>query len=440
MINPEELNFINSYLVKSGETIDPTFIPVNDAPFIELKIVKRTERTYRVVGLLTLSAEGWNGDPALVDEELVKLGLTPKKKIFLNEHDEKTINWFSLGFILKEIRFKKDGKTPESQYFRIGYHFYKYQQVQSKKIELQLNHEFDRWKNTVQSFISLHQNGMLPERVRGYNSCLAIIDDICKHNVSKLKEMIYFPLGWSLSKRLKFLHFVIAFLQISTQKQDFDWKEIGARYYQEIGGSKEFDPYKDDFINQVEDWSQCPVALLGLVSLGKITPLYFSGQLTGNYSSYRFGPVHSLTDLSIWEESYRTEATTLWLVENRAILTRMAAKKKFLEDMNSLVICMDGHLRSSHKNCIEQILSNGKIKQVIIWTDYDPDGLQISKEAYLVVSGKSQATFKWITHHKDVLLTWQGYFDYMVSLLKEMKMEQEQVLGGAEDWKRWTHH
>jgi hypothetical protein len=31
--------------------------------------------------------------------------------------------------------------------------------------------------------------------------------------------------------------------------------------------------------------------------------------------------VHSLTDISISEEDYTTDSTTLWLVENRAITT-----------------------------------------------------------------------------------------------------------------------
>jgi hypothetical protein len=177
-----------------------------------------------------------------------------------------------------------------------------------------------------------------------------------------------------------------------------------------------------------------------MTSLGKITPLYFSGQITGLFSDYRYGPVHSLTDLSIAEEEYTTNSTTLWLVENRAILTRLAAAKNFLEETDSLVVCIDGHLRSSHKNCIQQLLTNGMIQQVLIWSDYDLDGFQIAKEVYLTVSEKYNGIIKWITHTKEVLENLQDYEAYMQMLLKDRKIEQEQVLGGANEWKKWIKH
>jgi hypothetical protein len=52
MISQDELNYLNKYLIKSGERLD--FSSNNSCPSIELKIIKQTEWTYRVVGLLTL--------------------------------------------------------------------------------------------------------------------------------------------------------------------------------------------------------------------------------------------------------------------------------------------------------------------------------------------------------------------------------------------------
>lgn len=81
---------------------------------------------------------------------------------------------------------------------------------------------------------------------------------------------------------------------------------------------------------QLEDWANAPIVTLGLISLGQITPVFFAGQLDGEYATYKRGAVHALTNLSIINESFRTKASTIWLVENRAILTRMVAKKNFI--------------------------------------------------------------------------------------------------------------
>ncbi|MDQ1002634.1 hypothetical protein QFZ28_003034 [Neobacillus niacini] len=438
MISLEEMNYINKYLLKSGERLDLPNNIISSNPIIEIKIIKQTERTYRVVGLLTLMANVVEESPFA--EDLIDLGFTPKKKIQLNEHDSNTIKWFNLGFIMKEIRLKRDGKTVDTQHFRMGYRLYTYQQNRLRAQEEKLEQNFSSWKTKAKSFFPSTIIEMTNQRDRGVAACLSIINEIYDMDVDQLKECQAFPSGWSLSKRFKFLHFIAAFIQLGHQKYDFDWKEIGASYYQEIGGSKEFDRYKDDFINQLEEWAQCPVALLGLTSLGKITPLYFSGQITGRYSAYRYGPVHSLTDLSISEEKYKTDSTTLWLVENRAILTRIAAEKDFLEETNTLILCIDGHLRSSHKHCIKQLLTNGNILQVLLWSDYDPDGFHIAKEMYLTVKENHHGSIKWIQHSKQVLDTWQEYEVYMQDLLKDQRIEQEQVLGGVEDWRKWINH
>jgi hypothetical protein len=440
MINQEELSYINTYLLKSGERIDFTNKSTSGDSFFELKIIKQTERTLRVVGLLIIAAHEKKEESAIVADELLSIAFTPKKKVSLNEHEKNTMEWFNQGFILKEIRFKKDGKTPDVIHYRMSYWLYKYQQNQIRAKEFKIEKEFSSWKGMAQSLVQISKADISNKRDKGYHSCLSIVNEICQQSSFELKEMPHFPSGWSVSKRIKFLHFILAFLHICFHKNEFDWKEIGASYYKEIGGSKEFDQYKDVYINQLEEWTNCPAARLGMTSLGKITPLYFSGQITGLFSDYRYGPVHSLTDLSIAEEEYTTNSTTLWLVENRAILTRLAAAKNFLEETDSLVVCIDGHLRSSHKNCIQQLLTNGMIQQVLIWSDYDLDGFQIAKEVYLTVSEKYNGIIKWITHTKEVLENLQDYEAYMQMLLKDRKIEQEQVLGGANEWKKWIKH
>jgi len=204
-----------------------------------------------------------------------------------------------------------------------------------------------------------------------------------------------------------------------------------------IGGSKAFDRNKEEFIDELEALSGFPLSVLGLTSLGRITPLYFSGQLKGQFASYQYGPVHALTDLAIAEERYVTEAKTLWLVENRAILTRIAAENGFLEENESLILCNDGHLRTSHKEAITQIIVNSSIQQVIIWTDYDQDGLLIARELYETIE---DLPCKWISPDGDVISDWQSFEQDISQYIQTEQKEQEQILGGAEQWKNWVRH
>lgn len=63
MLKQDEINFIQKYMLKSGEQLD---FSINDDSVIDVKIIKRTERTYRLTGLLTLTQRNSEED-ATVD-------------------------------------------------------------------------------------------------------------------------------------------------------------------------------------------------------------------------------------------------------------------------------------------------------------------------------------------------------------------------------------
>ncbi len=439
MLEKDEIEYIETFMLKTGERLEMDSTNDDRTAIVDVKIIKQTERTYRVAGIINV-ATGFGDDiPESIDQDLLKLKLTPKKKVFLDDHDPNTIKWFDSGWILKEIRFKKDGKTPDSIHYRMGYRLFKYLNEQSRQKEEELEQKFTRWKTKVKMVNEPKTVDFTPQRKIGINNCQNILHELCALPLSELKSetLCDIPSAWSMSKIFRFLDFLLAFLQLCLEKTHFDWKEIGASYYKEIGGSKEFDPYKDEFIDQLETIAQCPAAILGMTSLGKITPVYFSGALSGHFSTYQHGPVHALTDLTLSEDSYETSASVFWLVENRAILTRMAAETNFLKETNSLILCVDGHLRSAHKQFIGQVLANSSIEQVIIWSDYDSAGLQIAREIYDTVSKHYESTMKWINHDQTVITNWTEYETDLYQFLKNNRMEQEQMLGGAADWKRW---
>ncbi|WP_413375646.1 DUF2399 domain-containing protein [Alkalihalobacillus sp. 1P02AB] len=440
MIDQSIKNFIERYVLKKGEELLIKGLAEESSPFIEVEMVKKTARTYRKVGELMLSPTVYPAADKRPEPKLEKWNLTPKKRVQLNDYDRTTLQWLEQGWIMKEVRFEKDEKTIQSSDYRMGYRLFAYFEHISNQNRVASIEEFNLWKeklNEILQTMPVKQHSKRKEVSKLLEKSLV---SQVHNDIDAVQTALPFPHKWSLKKRIKFLHFALATLQLSKQKDNFDWKEVGASYYKEIGGSKVFDSNKEEFIAQLEEWAECPIVNLGLTSLGKITPLYFSGDINGTYSSYSYGPVHSLTDLAITEENYQTKATTLWLVENRAILTRVASEKGFLEEMNTLMVCVDGHLRTSHRHCIQQLLANGSLKQVIFWSDYDKDGFQISKELFQACSNDFDMKYKWITDRHNVMTEIEEFEKYMETLLGERSIEQEQVLGGKEDWVRWITH
>lgn len=437
MIEQSFLIYIKEFILKSGEELDWSS-STNENKLTEVKIIKRSVRTFRVVGFLTLSSQLLNSEETSTDSKLEALALTARKRVNLDERDRLTFKWLEEGWIIKEVRFEKDEKTVQSSHYRMGYRLYKHEQLKTQQKVDQIRSEFNDIKDKILSTISSQvidrQNFSLQKEL-GIQNIKKIMDGL---NMDELGSSVYFPKKWPQGKRLKFLHFVNAFSLLCIQKEEFDWKEIGASYYQKIGGSKEFDSYKQDFIELLEEWTNAESMELGLTSLGQITPIFFAGQISGEYASYDWGPVNALTNLSVSTEVYRTKATTLWLVENRAILTRMAAAGQFLKATNSLIICVDGHVRSAHRKAISQILDNSHIEQVIIWSDYDPDGLQISKEMHTAVTNHNELTIKWVLPDQQVSYDWNHYEQYVLYFLENSKMEQEQMIGGVELWRKWV--
>jgi len=437
MIEESFQKYLKNFILKSGEELE--WGQPNDDNFLrEVRIIKRSERTYRTLGLLMISTKTFEAMETINDHKLSKLKFTPRKKVNLDDDNRQTFNWLEEGWILKEVRFEKDEKTVRSSHYRMGYRLYQHEQLMLQQKANYASQEFLKLKNKILSTLPTefvyHDNLLHPKNI-GVENIMKIVNQL-KQN--ELSASTLFSQKWNTEKRLKFLHFVNAFCELCLHKDEFDWKEIGASYYKEIGGSKEFDPYKQDFIDQLEEWTDVPAVKLGLTSLGQITSVFFSGQMSGRYSTFDWGPVHSLTNLSIANDEYHTKATKLWLVENRAILTRMAATEHFLEKSNSLIICVDGHLRSAHKNTIAQILASSGIEQVIIWCDYDSDGLQISKEIYSIVTKQqSNLKIKLVSPEQRVICNWYQYEEYLINFLKNTKMEQEQMVGGVVQWKRW---
>ena len=98
-------------------------------------------------------------------------------------------------------------------------------------------------------------------------------------------------------KRMKYIEFCLAFYALSLQKELFDFKEIGATLHDKIGAQR-YLTNSARFLAQLEQSGIDPT-LYGLVSIGKIVPIYFTGNVQNSMATYTIGVVHATTDNAV---------------------------------------------------------------------------------------------------------------------------------------------
>lgn len=419
------LQFIQTYIVKSAEIIDDLYIRQENNMTI-LPIMKQTPRK------IIKTAEIFISEAKVLDapKEIAKVFYTPNVKKKESEMSKwvaqrDIADYMERGLLIKEVRFKKDGKTVDYTVYRMGYGLFIHMEEQHKVEKRKEQEELQQW---------IRKKHLLPVYTHAYTkNLLSVLDDIegkIERDLPALEEK-----RWSHKKVLLFLEFLLALYQISCEKRAFDWKEIGAMYYQSIGGSKKFDAYKKEFLDMLEQLLDAPPHCFGLVSLGTVTPIFFCGDLREGDTHYLCDTVRAITDLAVFRYEYETNAKVLWLVENRAVLTRMAAEEDFLQSTSSLVVGVDGQLRSGHKKLIQSVLTHSEsITKIMIWTDYDRAGKVISDKLFEVVAPYGRC-IKWISSDGTALSKQE--YEGTVHLRES---EQEEQLGGAAVWKAWINH
>lgn len=391
-----QISFIEQNFLKKNESIDK--IELIDGLLV-VTVVKQTARTYKKMAQYKILSDVIQ--PIVIPHALLKYKFSLKVKRKLKESNEDIQQWLEQGFIVKEIRFHQDGISPMEDHYRIGPSYLAFLQMQQQSLEREKEQWIEQMENIVEELA-------LPAQFK-----MMMVEE-------------HLPKNWSEKKRKKFSEFCLAFYTLSQQKDLFDFKEIGATWKDTIGGSKYFDSERVDFLDYFEQ-HQIDVSFYGLVSMGKIVPVLFTGNVKNEYAEYKIGVVHATTDSAVLNSNFTTTNKIIWLVENRAILTRMAVETDFLLQTNSCVICLDGQIRSVHKSFIEQ-LQQCNIEQTIIWTDTDKAGRVIAKHAAAIVRGQ----IKIIGRDFEVYQSIEEY-----EQLNHESHEQEQQLGGVAEWSKW---
>ncbi|OUM90652.1 MAG: hypothetical protein BAA01_02190 [Bacillus thermozeamaize] len=445
MLPADILDYLQNHLLLANEEIDTLDIMEQTDRF-DVPLIRRTARTRRKVATLTI---GKKTEPvSLAPAELVKQFPSPRVKRSLKGSDE-VYAWLRDGWIIREVRYHPDEKSVQAEHYRMGLTLYRYQERVKKRQHQEKLEALGHWLQACQAALNNGspqplQPSPVPESrqpvIQRYQELLQQLATACQSALLRQECSVLhssLPVDWPFAKQLSFLHFLLAVGQLAATRPQFDWKEIGAVYYKEIGGSKKFDGHKEDFLAALEEILEAPAESLGLLSMGTVTPIFFSGNMQGQTARYTFGTVHATTHLAVCADTFSTTAEHLWLVESRAVLTRMAYEDHFLPATNSLLIGVDGQVRSGHRRLIQQLLTHSpSLRQVLIWTDHDEAGMTIAETLYRLVE-PHPVQVKWILPHA-VCHMWKAY-EEAIQTFKNKGGEQEAYLGGPTQWKIRIH-
>ncbi len=224
-------------------------------------------------------------------------------------------------------------------------------------------------------------------------------------------------------------------LSITRNPNGFDWKEIGASIWPEIGASKRFDRLRRELPGFFEEVTGISPGDAGLVSQGSLYSVYLAGEYSvtcrgGVFTGVPGAPVSALTNIQLEEAgAIGSGAGRVILTENRALLLKMHKTGWLARNPGLLVIGLDGRLRRAHRRMLEE-LKKQKPRSYFAWVDTDTAGQSIAASVAEILPG---CLF--------VLPPGKLYpYKDWLSLLRENKAlagkEQEEYLGEQETWDR----
>ncbi|MNW24982.1 hypothetical protein D3C74_17140 [compost metagenome] len=453
------LAFIKQHYVRAGEELQPG---QQLSGYFQLDIMKSSARTYKRSAMLSgFASEVEVNEPAdsAIDWLLSIFHSVQVKKSEQDLYrtnpvlDQETINsWLQKGFIYRKSEYTQDGRTMKRSVYVMGYALglLHKQRREAERTEMsgQLDNLYSEARRLYDELphaltLSKQQRQAIEKLSQYMKVLIEALHEAC-HFVTLEPVSQKMDMNWRNSKQIRYIQFLLALCSIRMKTGQFDWKEIGAAYFGQIGGSKVFDKDKKDFLDKLERGVDIPLSYLGLVSTGAITPIYFAGALQAGDLKYPQGYLHATTDLAVYELELATSCKNIWLVENRALLTRMCSDPDFLFESESLIIGLDGQLRSGHRKLVHDILHHSpSIDQVLVWCDTDQAGLFIAASVQKILNSFSLQSVKWIltqpeTQQASIFDSWEGYESQLQATIRcHRPTEQEEFLGGRELWTTW---
>ncbi|MDY8024845.1 Toprim sub domain-containing protein [Paenibacillus polymyxa] len=457
----EVLSFIEGNYVKKGEELQNDLFTGNS---FDIEVMKYSTRIYKKIGnikgscpqeSLILSGEDSRMLLTIFHSTLVK---KTEKQLYSLEMDitqERLSDWVEKGLIYRKTEYLKDGKTMKRIFYVMGYLLYSMQRKNYRAEQEEMLKRLAGWISQTETLLNQLPDVRSADKYQdvALNKLYTYIEKLRAALTVSYREQAFQPVSaalevqWRESRVSKYIHFVLAVATVRIEHEQFDWKQIGAAYYGQIGGSKAFDMEKKDFLGKLEEDLGMPLHFIGLVSLGAVTPILFAGELAGSSGLYYpAGFMHATTDLTVFEMEFSTPCRVIWLVENRALLTRLCADSLFLRSSGSLVIGLDGQIRSGHRKLIQDVMRNSpSVTQVLVWCDTDQSGGVIAAHVRELLQPFQRLKVKWLlsepmNRQVGVYSAWEQYKQAIQQVLLEGRlMEQEEFLGGVELWKTWIN-
>lgn len=254
------------------------------------------------------------------------------------------------------------------------------------------------------------------------------------------------PTNWPFSQAKSPNNYMIAmeFLlslarAIIVSPSGFDWKEIGAISYNEIGGSKRFDSLKDGLFVLAEEITDIQLSDIGLISKGSLYSIYLSGlyhlSTQNGYQEHRdVCDIYAITNIQADRiDEFQFNGKIVICTENRALLLKMYSSGWVARRPDVLVIGIDGQLKRGHRRLLQTLVKQNSDLEYYTWVDTDPAGVVIAGKLnetlprmHVIISGAdSPSSFL----YEDWLQELNMYDE-------NKKREQENSLGNSDIWNR----
>lgn len=459
-----ENNLPNWIKLNSSWTVN---MPIEYRQWGLIKIYRETARKLFLVGTIEMGIEPDAGPiPQILTEKLLNFFVKRSSvdlKRFLQEiaqdavkigsdPDLLTNNLIEAGYLTKWTRLAKDGVSIVSTLIGPG-------RILEKAIETKRQNNTDnaiQWLRAQKNKLTLLKeypiNSLAEIQQRGV---LSILDKVAcalqelEDNIYCVSEMPVLVLGenwsrFSLNKSSNGFMLGVEFLLalsnvLFLNSEGFEWKEIGATTFEEIGGSKRFDANKEILIKIAESVSNTAMSDLGLLSNGSLYSIYLAGNYRISYADgsdeNRSRPgLYAITNVQVQDiKSIKFHGEVVVCTENRALLLKMY-KTGWLKNEKVLVIGVDGQVKSAHQHILG-LLAQAKLK-FFIWPDTDNAGMIIGKKLKEILPDAELVLVDYL--NKDIL-TVPSYKQWAFTLASNQSFkdrEQENFLGDPILWEK----
>lgn len=430
-----------------------------------VKVYRETARKLFPLGTVEISLEFDNSSiPHLLNQKLKKLFVKRSSMefaSFLQEMASDAVkvgidpellvnNLIASGHLAKWTRFAKDGISISNILVGPGLLLEEAIRNQRESNYKRIIHWINEQKKRL-AFLKEHQQSGLSQKQKvgvsrvldRVTNALIELEDFIEHNGEQpclesndnwtRFSPNKFPNGFTIGVEFLLSLCNVMFLNI----EGFEWKEIGATAYEEIGGSKRFDSFKDALIKITEIISNIALSDIGLLSNGSLYPIYLAGNYKvvyndGTEERHTKPGIYSITNVQMEEiESIDFPGEIVICTENRALLLKMYMSQ-WLEDSRVLAIGIDGQVKSAHELLL-RLLNQAKLK-FFIWPDTDNAGMVIAKTLKEIIP---DAEIVLVDCEKKNIQTTSSYSEWVAALSSNTSFkdrEQENFLGDSRLW------